>query len=624
MPKINVLDSYIYNRISAGEVVERPASVVKELVENSLDAKATSITVEIIDGGTTSIKVSDNGVGIEKADLKNAVLPHATSKISCVEDLDNIFTLGFRGEALASIAAVSKLKIISKQNSDEFGAKIEVNGGTIQEITDFPANNGTEITVDSLFFNTPARQKFLKTPKSEEGEITSLMTKFILGNSEVSFKYIANGKVVYQSFGDGLTEAMINVYGAKIIDDCFYIDTIKNGISIKGYLGKHYFTKQNRTYQTLFLNNRYIVNSTVTSAITNAYSTYLMKRQYPFYVLNLSMPHSVVDVNVHPNKLDVRFSNNQIVYGAVYSVISKVLDGTSDALNIVKEDTEFIPIPKTENYEINTNKTQTDYVKHNPELKPYVSTDFIKPEPLSLHDHTHKDEKIFEENKRYIEELDKQKALAKTFPTKQQEVTTVTAQEEIKIEKTFNIIGQALNTFLILDDGIDLFLIDQHAAHERLIFDKLIEKSLTKTLTMQPLLIPYILEVNSEESLFIDEKLSYFVDLGIEIEKFGFNSYKIDAISTEISQINLQSFFNDLLSDLNALKNNDIPNIIRDKIAQKACKSAIKAGDKLTESEVQHLINLLKGNLGLKCPHGRPVCIKISRTEIDKWFKRIV
>ena len=265
MAMINVLDSSIYNRIAAGEVVERPYSVVKELVENALDAGADRISVEIRDGGISSIKVTDNGSGIEKSELKKALLPHATSKIRCVEDLDAIMTLGFRGEALASIASVSKMRIASRPSGQEFGASISAEGGAMGEAEDYPISSGTEITVRQLFFNTPARAKFLKTPKSEEGDISNIIARFILGNPSVTFRYTADGKPVYQSFGGSLEDALIGIYGVDAVKNCYFVDTMKNGIRISGYLGKPGFSKPNRTYQSLFVNGRYVVNSTVFS-----------------------------------------------------------------------------------------------------------------------------------------------------------------------------------------------------------------------------------------------------------------------------------------------------------------------------------------------------------------------
>ena len=617
MSKINVLSSKIYNRISAGEVVERPASVVKELVENSIDAGATSITVEIVDGGISRISIIDNGSGIEKSELKKAILPHATSKLSTVKDLDNITTLGFRGEALASIAAISKLSIISKPVEQNVGASITVNGGEIGDVIDSPSFDGTEITVANLFYNTPAREKFLKTPRGEEGEITSVMARFILGNPEISFKYLADGKVIYQSYGDGLESAMVKIYGVDVLNNCLQVETEKNGIKIFGYIGKGNYSKSNRSYQTVFINGRYVLNQTIASAISNAYSAYMMKRQYPFYVLSLNLSTEIVDVNVHPNKIDVRFSNNQVIYGTLYSVISKVLDGLSEVLSIVKEDKK------------NNNENSYDYVTHNL----YNSTkteekfnrlvfsdsgiigaakglnfDSIKSDEKSTDD-------IFKENKAYLEKLEQ---------IKKERENNALAQEKIIVERDLNYIGQALNTFLFFDDGVDLFVIDQHAAHERILYDKFMEQVNNGSVYVQPLFIPYVLNVNSFEYSFLFDNIEVLNKMGIEIEEFGVNTFRILSIPVCIAEINLAKFFEDIASDLSNLKDVTLSNVLKEKIAQKACKAAIKSGDKLSDDDIEALMRQLKMDLGLKCPHGRPIAVKISRNEIDKWFKRIV
>lgn len=621
MAHINILDSYVYNRIAAGEVVERPFSVVKELVENSIDAGANSISVEIIDGGVTSIKITDNGEGIEKSQLKSAVLPHATSKIKTVEDLDDILTLGFRGEALASIVSVAKVKISSKPANQEFGAEINAEGGVIGDTIDSAIKNGTEITVNNLFFNTPARQKFLKSFKGEENDVTNLISRFILGNPEISFKYVSNGKVIYQSFGDGIESAMLSIYGTGVLNECFFIDAEKNGIKVKGYIGKHHYTKPNRTYQSIFLNGRYIINSTISSAISNAYGAYLMKRQYPFYVLDVTVPAETVDVNVHPNKTDVRFSNNQVIYGTLYSIISKVLDGSSEAVSIIKE--------KTEKSQLLTNENYNDYERSYSEIKPLkkeyfvlndISVDQKSKAQTSFTQIENKIEEnqkpivdIFAENKKYIEELYSQK-----------NNNAIQNEEIIDNFTELKFLAQALSTYLIFEDGKDLFFIDQHAAHERILFDEYIEKVNSSNISIQPLLVPYVFSVNVQENEFLNEKMPYFIELGFEIEQFGYNTFKISAIPTNIVDIDIKKFIDDVLSDMNLLRTENIPTILREKVASKACRAAIKSGDKLDDKDIKTLITLMKGNLGLKCPHGRPVAVKITRLEIDKWFKRIV
>lgn len=630
MSEINLLSSKIYNRIAAGEVVERPFSVVKELVENSIDAGSKNINVEISDGGKSVIRVFDDGSGIEKDQLKKALLPHATSKIATLDDLDDITTLGFRGEALASIASVSKITITSKPENQQSGARISAEGGNIGEIIDDASPDGTEIVVRNLFYNTPAREKFLKTDRGEESDISAIMAKFILGNPNVAFKYVADGKVVLQSFGDGLESAMISVYGSGIIKDCFYIDSEKNGIKIKGYIGKQYFSKPNRSYQSSFMNGRYVVNQTISAAVTNAYSSYMMKRQYPFYVLSVELPPETVDVNVHPNKTDVRFSDNRIVYGAIYSVLSKVLDGSGEALNIVIEKNS-----------INTNDITNDYVTHN-ELNqssaivkepknvkgnekslPYGNysyntlsfCDSGKIDNLNVDsDNNAKPDDIFAENKAYLESLEKKK----------EELLNKPVQQVVEIETDLRFVGQVLNTFLVFDDGNDIYFVDQHAAHERILFDKFMDQIKSGTIDVQPLLIPYIENVNQEEYTFLLDNVKAFDALGIEISDFGKNSIKISTLPTCFIDMNVKGFLFDVLSDLRGLKSLSIDNILREKIAQKACKVAIKSGDSVSDDEVVIVADAIKKNMGLKCPHGRPVVVKITRTEIDKWFKRIV
>ena len=316
MGKINILTKEIFNRIAAGEVVDRPYSAVKELIENALDAGATEISVYVEKGGRQLIRVCDNGGGIEPDDMRKAFIPHATSKVAKVEDLDSIATLGFRGEALASISSISRTEITSKTENNP-ACRVLCEGGYIGKVEPAALDRGTEVAVHDLFYNTPARAKFLKSDKAEEGDIHNFVSRFILGNPEVSFKYYSDGKLKLQSFGNGLDEAVTQVYGAKVIPNCYKINAEKNGIKIHGFIGNQNFFKPNKSYQSLFLNGRYIVNSIVSSAITNAYASYLMKRQYPFYVLFLDVPAEMVDVNVHPNKADVRFTDGRAVYGAV-------------------------------------------------------------------------------------------------------------------------------------------------------------------------------------------------------------------------------------------------------------------------------------------------------------------
>ena len=616
MGRINLLTSKVYNRIAAGEVVDRPYSIVKELVENSIDAGAKNVLIEIVDGGKTSISITDDGCGMDRVDLENCIKPHATSKIKNASDLDAISTFGFRGEALASIASVTKLKIASKTADMQIGAQLSIEGGDDVQIIDYGMNVGTEIVANNLFFNTPAREKFLRSSRSEEGEISSTVAKFILGNPSVSFKYVSNGKLIYQSFGDGLESAMAQVFSASILSDCFYIDTVKNGLKINGYISKHHFSKGNRSHQFVFLNNRNIVNQTISSAISNAYSSYLMRGRFPFYVLNVTVPNEIVDVNVHPNKSDVRFSNNQIIYSSIYSVISKVLDGSGDALNIIVNSNDT-------NKNMSDIKVSTGYDKVAKPQK-FDVFEFNDSFASSKEDKSNADD-IFLQNKAFLENLEKANLKPNVDNIVNSNVKTPAQLELInKNDVDFQIVGQVLNTFLVLEDGKNLYLVDQHAAHERILYDKLIQSYNNDSVAVQPLLIPIVLNVNNAESEFLFSKIELLKKIGFDISEFGNNTFRICSIPAMLTSINIDTFFADLLSDLNELKSIAVTDLMADKIAQKACKSAIKSGDKLDDNQISLLIDMIKGDLGLKCPHGRPVVVKITRTEIDKWFKRIV
>ena len=624
MAKINILDKKIYNRIAAGEVVERPYSVIKELIENAIDAGATDIDVTIEDGGKRLMRVSDNGCGISREDLPKAFLPHATSKISAVEDLDKILTLGFRGEALASIGSVSKATILSKTKDDEMGNIIVCEGGVIGDADVYPSDTGTTVSVENLFFNTPARAKFLKASKSEETDITNIITRLILSHPDIAFKYTSDGKVMLQSFGGGLDEAIIEIYGYNTITDCIPIETEKNGIKISGFIGKNYFTKPNRTYQTVILNGRYVVNNTIQSSMHNAYAAYLMKRQYPFYVLKIDMSPETVDVNVHPNKTDVRFIDNQVIYSTLYSVVTKVLDGSAAALEIVKPN-NYVPIDEGSRPIIPQKPITPDEIGEAHCDRPFVSgfneelldqtiwgrynksksaekegefekmfgvADSHDDEPRELGGN--KIDDIFAENKKYIAEMEAKKAAEEAEKAR---------QEELKVEPEFKVIGQVLATYLILEKENDIYFIDQHAAHERLLYDKFIEEYKSGNVAEQTMLVPYIFRVNESESEFIIGKFPELRKAGFDISEYDVNEFAVYSVPVLLFDMDLKSFFDDLLSDI-SFKKETMPELIHDKIAMKACKAAIKSGKILSEDEIDALLKAMKYNTALRCPHG--------------------
>lgn len=630
-----MLDKSVYNRIAAGEVVERPFSIVKELIENSVDAGATDITVSLTDGGKKCVTVTDNGSGIAADDLIKALMPHATSKISTADDLNRILTLGFRGEALASIAAVSRVTIISKTADEEHGYTIYSDCGETGDVKPYPTENGTIIKAEDLFCNTPARQKFLKPAKTEESDISNVITRTAFAHPNISFKLIVDGKETLRTSGGILEDAVIDLYGYEAIKESMKIDAVKNGIHVQGFIGNAYFAKPNRSYQTLILNGRYIINSTIQSAIHNAYAPYLMKRKYPLYVLTVDMAPEFVDVNVHPNKTDVRFVDNQVVYATLFSLVSSVLEGNASAIDVVMpngyDERTTIEIANEHENRITDGKPIATLVDSD---KPIASmfvgdghkfnfslgneTSVTVKEAIRAYEEDHKEylgslskpslDDIFAENKRYAEELEAKRAF----------------QSQLEVPAEFKVVGQVLKTYLILERGEDIYFIDQHAAHERLLFDKLMLKYQNNDLDAQALLVPYHVNANEKESDFIIDHFKDFRDMGFEISEYAEGTFAVYALPLTILDMDLQEFFDDVLSDLNSLKQINSADVMREKIAQKACKAAIKSGKSLSQSEIDALLEKLNGDMGLKCPHGRPIAIKITRTEIDKWFKRIV
>lgn len=627
--KINLLTADIYNKIAAGEVVDRPYSVVKELVENAIDAGATEIAVEVEAGGKKLVRVSDNGSGIAKEDLKNAYSAHATSKLKSAEDLFTVSTLGFRGEAIASIAAVSRMKILSK-TADGEAYSLVCTGGVLGDVNADANANGTVVSVEDLFFNTPARLKFLKADGQEEADVTNMMARFLLSRPDIAFTYTANGKVKYRSFGDGLKSALAVVYGNEILGNCYELRAEKHGIAISGFIGNQNFSKPNRSYQNLFVNGRYVVNQTVGAAVTNAYGAYLMKRQYPFYVLFLEIPPEAVDVNVHPTKADVRFADNQIVYGCVYSVVSAVLDGNSRALEYLAEKPERKPAPEQPSPKPQALPTaekkqasEMTYAQAKRELAFDVSPvggkspepRFFDPQPTRLEVRApipeEKKEDVFAENQRFLRERE------------QAEKSVKGVQERIE-PRNLVFKGELFRTYLIYEIDDCAYLIDQHAAHERLIYDRLKEKCDHRAVIAQPMLVPYVQTVNAQEFAFLEKNFTALRELGFEIEDFGGTSVKISAVPVDLQKIDLKEFFGEVLASMESLRAIKLSDLIKDRLATAACKAAVKGGEKLGDAEIRALIEATEGDMGLRCPHGRPAVVKMKKSEIEKLFKRIV
>lgn len=654
MAKINCLSPSVYNKIAAGEVVEKPASVVKELVENALDAGSNEITIEVIGGGINSITVTDNGGGIEKEYLKTAFLPHATSKIATEKDLDNIFTLGFRGEALASIAAVSKVTLISKIKESDVGYKLDVAGGEFGEIVECGAKNGTKIIVSDLFYNVPARAKFLRKPKSEEQDVTNIVTRFVLANPGVSIKYYVDNKLVINSPGSSLKDALYSVYGKECINELLPVDFSKNGLYIAGFIARPEYSKPNRTYQTLIINGRYVINSTVSVAVTNAYGETLMKKRYPFYCLNLNIPYDSVDVNVHPNKLDVRFENTNAVFGLVYEAVSRAIASMDYVSEANKKESQLPGTIQTSTVAYSEMNDKDDVVveSEKPTLRsitaPVKQSGKIDKAGVTIAPYSKQFDSI---EKQPIEANEQKKNIIETIAMMSsdmvadgfglgskllEKINTEPQTDELKHEKIqasqigvavapeTKIVGKVFNTYLLVELDDDLFFIDQHAAHERLLYNKFKAQVDSGDIVIQPLLVPYVLSLSAAEYNMIDDKIEQIRKLGFEIEDFGGNTYKISAVPALLAEVDFTSFVSLFTAEnKKSLENNS--DLVKDSLMQAACKAAVKGGNDLSKSEIDKLFeDMSSDKILLFCPHGRPIAIRVKKTEIEKWFKRIV
>lgn len=606
---INVLSEDVFNKISAGEVVERPASIVKELFENSIDAGADKITIEITDGGLKEIIISDNGSGIMAEDIEKAFMPHATSKIETVEDLDNIASLGFRGEALASIASVSQVEMISKTENEEFGVKIALSGGKKLEKVQVGAEKGTRIVVKNLFFNTPARLKFLKKPKSEEGEITHLVAKLILANPTISIRYMANNQIIYNTFGNGLAEALYIVYGKEVYDNLVEVNSTAGDLSIYGYIAKPTICKSNRSYGTLFVNNRLVNNYMIASAINDALEGHLMKGKFPIFALNLTLPFDDVDVNVHPSKQEVKFANPGRIYGFVSNAIFKAISNINYIQPLtVEEEPKMVEEVKTE--ELNTIKANEGSSFN------FVFNSFKQQDKFN-----NKPNKLVE----IVIENDINKNFAQTESLNVKEVVSKPVVQET-IESVFDnykIVGTMFNTYIIIEKDNKIYVLDQHAGHERQLYDKIMLEVSKNEVVKQSLFFPIQVKLNEKEKNFIVENEDTLKNFGFNLNLME-NTLNIFAIPYVLVGMNIEGFFSDVLSDIDSYINKPI-SYINEKFTQKACKAAIKAGDTLSEQEIEALIKkFTEENHVLLCPHGRPIVIEISKSEIEKMFKRIV
>lgn len=626
--KINVLDSSIYNLISAGEVVERPASVVKELVENSIDAGAKNVRIEITSGGKTRIKVTDDGAGIEKDDMSNAFLPHATSKIRDKNDLFSIKTLGFRGEALASIAAVSMVSAFSKTDDDDCAHGIELRGGKAEKTFECPGVTGTSVTVENLFFATPARLKFLKKDKSEESEITALVAKTALSNPFVAFTYVADGKTLLKTYGKGLKDAVSNVYNREIAMNFIEFENTYGDMNIKGFISAPTFFKGNRSYQTTIINGRVIENKTVTAAVEKAYEPFLMRRSYPLFVLDIAMPFDSLDVNVHPSKSDVRFADNNKIFSFVYNSVQRVLSSYDDIKSAPQ--IEYVPDATDFPSETTDEKENASFCENSSsKSRPAGNRGNIFDGIFSANRASEGGDSFYRMIKNRISVTDNVKSTHEYEKRDEGIQQTFLDTNDPSYERSGfsfdfqgKIIGQVFSTYILVEKDDYLYVIDQHAAHERILYDKLIGAEGGYS---QPLLIPYIYYANAREKDFIEEIIPSLNGIGFDISEFSDDSFKVSAVPEALTYIDFDEFFACITKDFirTDIKDKDL---LKEKLMQTACKSAIKGGDALNDMQIDALLKSFAAaeNKPLQCPHGRPTVIKFSKTDFEKWFKRTV
>ena len=594
MKNINILDSNTIDKIAAGEVVERPSAVVKELVENSIDANADAVTIEIKDGGISFIRITDNGEGIDRSQVKKAFMRHATSKIKSVEDLISVTSLGFRGEALSSISAVGKVEFLTKTKTDFIGTRYVVEGGRECVFEDAGIPDGTTIIVRDLFFNVPARKKFLKSPSSEGNNITELIEHMILSHPNISFKYIYNGNVKLQSSGkNDIKSCIYNVYGRDIANGLIEVKSIRDDISIHGFIGKPELARATRNFEIYFVNNRFIKSTLIDRALEEAYKDYLMLHKYPTVFLYFEIPSHLIDVNVHPTKREIRFFEGEALKCYIVDEIKNALINKELIKEIVEETHE----------------------------KPSVKESEINKEPFETI--THIIESSY--NNYYSAEIEKEDE--STDINDKNEQLTLFDDKFISEEsiKKHRIIGQLFNTYWLIEFENKLFIVDQHAAHEKVNYERLIKKLRNNENCSQNIYPPIVVSLSNAEAQYVTKYNENFLNVGFTIEHFGGLDYTISTVPMELLSQNPADYFHEMLDELMEGKNSKETETVNLKIATMACKASVKGNMHLSVFEADKLISeLLTLENPYNCPHGRPTIISFSKYEIEKMFKRIV
>lgn len=644
---ISVLDKNTIDKIAAGEVVERPSSIVKELVENAIDSGASAISVEIKDGGISLVRVTDNGGGINKDEIKTAFLRHATSKITKAKDLFNIHTLGFRGEALSSISGIAKCEVISKPSAQLTGVRYVIEGGYEVSFEDVGAPVGTTMIVRDVFFNTPARRKFLKSVTTETAYITDLMEKFMLCNLDVSIRYIVNNQTRLQSSGNGdLKEVIYQIYGREVHKALVEVDHKADDISIKGFIAKPEISRSNRNQLIYFVNGRYVKDKHIIKAIEDGYADRMMQHKYPFAVLMIEINTEIVDVNVHPSKMEIRFSEESYIYEKVKEAIESSLKKAymireakidEEKKSSLKRSFERLPEPfeknklsllnKDENRsQITAKETETkeEFLKDLPQIDLSEKTNY-PPDKIQI------DPEIFRYNVNHLLERtllsdsDKNSEFIEKYEDKKEPSFEQLDFMDKKASKKRNIIGQIFDTYWIVEFDKSMYIIDQHAAHEKVLYERFLKQLDNEEIASQIISPAGVISLSSIEADAVEKHLASLRKLGFEIEHFGGREYSISAIPTILPSIDKEVWLKELITELLEVDSAKNTESILEKIASMSCKAAIKGKQRISYEEAKILIDeLLELDNPYNCPHGRPTVIQMTKTEIEKKFKRII
>lgn len=631
MPSIELLSQDTIDKISAGEVVERPASVVKELVENAIDAGATIITVDINKGGLSKIRVSDNGCGIEKNQVPLAFLRYSTSKIRKAEDLSFVTSLGFRGEALSSIAAVSQVELITKTKDDLLGTRYVIEGALEKKLEEIGAPNGTTFIVRNLFYNTPPRQKFLKSAKTEGNYITEIVERLSLSHPDIAFGLIVDGKSKISTVGGGkLKDCIYQIYGRSITQNVIEINESSDDMTVRGFIGNSTISRGNRAYENVYINGRYVKSKLLSNAIEEGFVGYLMQHQYPFCVLFIETDTETVDVNVHPTKLEVRIDNALVLTDLITKSIHNALHNLEDI--------------RTEEIDYNVNEEVDVVIEGNlGDKKPYIKPDYSSENSL---ENTLFETKL-EENSIVIDNNEEKQSSSNDIiePYENNKLNTIKADFSSIIKDELNnskedtgeqlsflseesvkkhkIIGQLFDTYWLVELEDELYIIDQHAAHEKVLYEKTLSSLADKSMTTQLISPPIIVTLSDRELNFLEENIDAFDSLGYRLEPFGGKEYAINGIPDNIYGIDPKALFMDMIGECSEISINNNSNLILEKIASMSCKAAVKGNDILSVEESKKLIDdLISLDNPFHCPHGRPTIIKMTKKEIEKKFKR--